>query len=171
MARKAATPAPAPPTGPTPAPKPHPLDWSHKLILPALAILVSIVVGSFTVYFGLAKLAADKDVERLKAEVKQHEEQEQRAKDDAQWLRVEIAKDRQREKMEQDEAAKVNKNDGKARAQIAVKFALLRVGLDALPNAEAEKFGEEVKDLWEKAVKKAAEDVKKETANPWSALL
>ena len=161
MSRKA--PTPAPPTGPAPALKPHALDWSHKLILPVLAILVAVVFGVYGVYFNLAKLATDKEVDRLKAEVKQHEEEVQRAKDDAQWLRVEIAKDKEWEDREGDEIAKLpDRNDPSGRARIALMFGGLRLRVDALQKAEAAKFGEDVNDLWERAVKKAKDDVAKQ---------
>ncbi len=133
MAKKAT--GPAPPTNLSPVPKPGLLDWSSKLILPALAIFVAIGFGLYGVY-------SRHEVERMKAEVKQHVEQERQANDDAQWLRVEIAKDRQR-----------------------------RVGLDDLQKSEAANFGEEVRDLWKKAVQKAAEETQKEASNnPWSPL-
>ncbi len=124
------------------APKPGKLDLWHKGWFPALYLGVTLVLGSVTAYLTYAKLAADHEGERLRAEVSKHVEQEQRAKDDAQWLRVEFAKDRQR-----------------------------RVELDDLQKSEAAKFGEEVRDLWEKAVKKAAEETQKEASNnPWNLL-
>jgi hypothetical protein len=141
------------------APNTHPLDWSHKLILPAVAILVAIVFGSFTVYFGLARQAAEKEVERLKDEVKQHAEQEQRAKDETQWLRVEIAKDLQREKSSLANMPHVEgQNNVQASVAVAVWLASLTGKLDAMKKNDAEKFGEEVKELWDKAVKQADEE-------------
>jgi hypothetical protein len=138
------------------APKTHPLDWSHKLILPAIAILVAIVFGSFTVYFGLARQAAEKEVERLKIDVKQHAEQEQQAKDETQWLRVEIVKEAHKEKTDVPAMiAKGGNNEVALRVAVAMWLADSMGALEAMKKNDADKFGEQVKELWDKAVKQA----------------
>src|SRR5665213_1717302 len=135
------------------APKAHPLDWSHKLILPAVGILVTIVFGSFAVYFNMAKTTAEKEVERLKDEVKQHAEQELRAKNETQWLRVEIAKELQREKSSLANMPHVEgqNNNVQANVVVALWLAGLTGKLEAMKKNDAEKFGEEVNELWDKA--------------------
>jgi hypothetical protein len=141
------------------APKTHPLDWSHKLILPAIGILLTSIFGSFAVYFGLAGQAAEKEIERLKIEVKQHAEQEQQTKEETQWLRVEIAKELQREKtMLTKMATTPGQDNPQVRAVVAVHLALQGQRLEAMKKNEADKFGEQVKELWDKAVKQADEE-------------
>jgi hypothetical protein len=142
------------------APKTHPLDWWHKGLYPALYLLLGIVVGSFSVYFGFLRQAGDKEVERLKIEVKQHVEQEQQAKDETQWLRVEIAKYVQREQSSLAHIPHVEgqNNNVQAAVVVALWLANLTGRLDAMKKNEADKFGEQVKELWDKAVKQADEE-------------
>jgi H+/gluconate symporter-like permease len=143
----------------TAAPIPGKLDLWHKGLYPALALLVGIAGVIVAFYFGSVKQAAEKEVERLKTEVKQHAEQEQRAKDETQWLRVEIAKEVQKEKTDvPDMIAKAGNNDVAVRAAVAVWLALHMRQLDTMKQNDAAKFGEQVKELWDKALKQAEEE-------------
>ena len=152
MAKKAPTPTPAAAVAPAPAPKPHPLDWSQKLILPALSLLVAIG-------FGLYGVCSGREVERLKAEVKQHAEQEQCAKDEAQWLRVAASKSLLSNlKYQNAIRGQVNPTVAEVQAAFALFLAALPIQLDNMKRDEAATFGEEVKDLWDKAAKKAEEE-------------
>jgi len=148
---------------PAPAQRPGKLDLFHKGVYPALSISAAIVFGLFGVYTALAKNAGDREIERLKAEVTQFTQREQRAKDNAQWLRVEMSKYIEREKKAREDEAKLIKKDNmEERVHFAVFLARVGTATDRIMKEEAAKFGEEVKELWEKAVKKATEEVQKE---------
>jgi hypothetical protein len=141
------------------------VDLWHKVIYPLLYLSVVIFFGSSTVYFGWENLTANREVERLKGELSQHAQQEQAAKDQSQWLRVKISKNAQNQKKTMEDSSgdivKDMKDDVKARVAIAILLAQL-VGLENIPDEEASKFGEEANELWEKAVKIAADEIKKE---------
>jgi rubrerythrin len=139
------------------APKTHPLDWWHKGIHPALTFLLA----AFAVYLAFARQATEKEIERLKDEVKQVAEQEHQAKDETQWLRVEMAKEIQREKSSLCLANMPHvegQNNVQASVAVAIWLAGLTGNLEAMKKNDAAKFGEEVKELWDKAVKQADEE-------------